>query len=353
MALWPTAGMQTVIVTGADGFIGHHFVEHLLVTRPSWRIQALCSFSHGGIGERLTRAPRIADALASGQVEAHVTDLTRPPSRQLVHRLARGAPIVNFASRSHVDTSLAEPAPFFRDNVDIALTMLELARELVPPVFVQVSTDEVYGPAHAGQRHVEWDAIEPSNPYAASKAAQEAAAFAWWRAYGVPVVITNTMNNIGERQAPEKFVPMIIRRVLRGETVHVHAVEQAGQWVIGSRHYLHARNHADALLFLIERFGGRVPGYRYGAVERPLRFHVAGEHEVSNLELAEHVARAIGKELVYELHDAHSARPGHDLRYALDAGAIHALGWRPPVELWQSLERTVRWTLAHPEWLLD
>ncbi|MFO0746779.1 MAG: NAD-dependent epimerase/dehydratase family protein [Myxococcota bacterium] len=345
--------MQTVIVTGADGFIGHHFVEHLLVTRPTWRIQALCSFSHGGIGERLTQAPRIAEALRSGQVEAHVTDLTRTPSRQLVHRLAPGAPIVNFASRSHVDTSLAEPAPFFRDNVDIALTVLELARELHPSVLVQISTDEVYGPAHAGQRHVEWEPIVPSNPYAASKAAQEAAASAWWRAFGVPVIVTNTMNNIGERQAPEKFVPMIIRKVLAGDVVPIHAVQRGDEWVVGSRHYLHARNHADAVLFLVERFAGRVPAYGYGAIERPLRFHIAGEHEVSNLELAQHVARAVGKELVYELHDAHSARPGHDLRYALDASAIHALWLARAGRALESLERTVRWTLAHPEWLLD
>lgn len=344
---------KTVIVTGADGFIGHHFVEHLLVTRPTWRLHLMCSFSHGGVGERLTRAPRIAAALQSGQVEVHVADLTRPLSRQLVERVAGTDVIVSFASRSHVDTSLAEPASFFRDNVDIALNVLELARTLRPGMVVQISTDEVYGPAHGDTKHREWDPIVPSNPYAASKAAQEAAAASWWRAYEVPVVITNTMNNIGERQAAEKFVPMIIRRVLHGEPVQVHAVQDGGRWIVGSRHYLHARNHADAVLFLIDRYLGSVPTYRYGEVERPLRYHIAGEHEVDNLALAQRVAAVIGRELVYELHDAHSARPGHDLRYALDATAIADLGWKAPVELWESLERTVRWTLAHPEWLLD
>lgn len=344
---------HNVIITGADGFIGHHFVEHLLVARPTWRQHLLCSFSHGGVGERLVRAPRIAAALRSGQCQVHTADLTRPLSTQLVHQLAGSDVIVGFASRSHVDTSLAEPAPFFRDNVDIALNVLELARAIEPGIVVQISTDEVYGPAHPGTKHREWDPIVPSNPYAASKAAQEAAAAAWWRAYGVPVVVTNTMNNIGERQAAEKFVPMIIRRVLAGEPIHVHAVNDGGRWIVGSRHYLHARNHADAVLFLIDRFCGVVPSYRYGEVERPLRFHIAGEHEVDNLALAQRVAAVIGKELVYELHDAHSARPGHDLRYALDATAIADLGWRAPVELWESLERSVRWTLANPEWLLE
>lgn len=343
--------MDAVIITGADGFIGHHFVEHLLVQRPSCRLQAICSFSHGGVGERLTSPPRLAAALASGQLEVLVADLTRPLSRFVESRLVPGAPIVNFASRSHVDTSLGEPAAFFADNVQIALNVLELARRLRPAALIQISTDEVYGPAPTGHRHREWEAILPSNPYSASKAAQEAAAIAWWRAYGVPVIVTNTMNNIGERQNPEKFLPMVLKRVLAGETVHIHAVEREAGWVVGSRHYLHARNHADALLFLLDRFAGRVPAYRADEVERPLRFHIAGEEEVSNLDLALRVADIVGRELRYELLDAHSARPGHDLRYALDSTALSDLGWRPPVPLWESLERTLRWTMAHPEWL--
>ncbi len=343
-----------VLVTGADGFIGHHFVEHILVNRPEWRVHALCSFRHGGIGERLTKTPRIAEALGSRRFIPHTADLTCPLSPQLVAELRDVQLIVNFASRSHVDASLEDPVPFFRDNVDIMLTMLQLAKEIEPRVFVQISTDEVYGPAHGTHRHREWDAIAPSNPYSASKAAQEAAAFTWWRAYGVPVVIVNTMNNIGERQAPEKFVPMIIRKVLAGEPVRVHAVPDGkSEWRAGSRHYLHARNHADAILFLSEHFAEDFPIYRFGECEKPPRFHVVGDVEVDNLKLAQAVARVVGKPLRFEYFDAHLARPGHDIRYALDGSALAELGWRAAIPFWESLERTVKWTQAHPEWLLE
>ncbi|MCC6623788.1 MAG: NAD-dependent epimerase/dehydratase family protein [Deltaproteobacteria bacterium] len=345
--------MRRVIVTGADGFIGHHFVEHVLVGRPDWHVDALCSFHHGGIGDRLARAPRIGAALADGRVRVHTVDLTRAPSRQMVAALDGADFIVNFASRSHVDTSLAEPAAFFRDNVDVALTLLDLARALGPRVFVQISTDEVYGPAHGRHAHVEWEPHVPSNPYAASKAAQEAAAIAWWRAYRVPVVITNTMNNIGERQSAEKFVPMVMRRVLSGEPVGVHAIPTSEGWHVGSRYYMHARNHADAILFLLEHYERDFPFYAYQVNERPPRFHIAGELEVDNLTLAQRIADTLGRPLLYDFVDAHSSRPGHDLRYALSSQALHDLGWRAPVSFWQSLERTVRWTAANPEWLLD
>ncbi len=342
-----------VLVTGADGFIGHHFVEHILVNRPEWHVHAICSFRNGGIAERLTKTPRIAEALGCRQFIPHTADLTCPLSPQLVAELRGVQLIVNFASRSHVDTSLEDPVSFFRDNVDIVLTMLQLAQEIKPRVFVQISTDEVYGPAHGTHLHREWEALAPSNPYSASKAAQEAAAFSWWRAYGVPIVIINTMNNIGERQAPEKFVPMITRKVLAGEPVRVHAVPDGKrEWRVGSRHYLHARNHADAILFLSEHFAEAFPFYQFGECEKPPRFHVVGDVEVNNLELAQAVARIVGMPLRFEFFDVHSARPGHDIRYALDGSALAELGWRAPMPFWESLERTVKWTLAHPEWLL-
>ncbi len=345
-----------ILVTGADGFIGHHFMEHLLVNRPSWSMDAICSFREGGIAERLTQAPHIANALADGQVVIHTADLTCPLSRQLVSRLSGVDVIVNFASRSHVDTSLESPARFVRDNVDIVLTMLELAKTVQPKLFVQISTDEVYGPAMDKHRHKEWEAIAPSNPYSASKAAQEAVAFAWWRAYGVPMVITNTMNNIGERQSAEKFVPMVIKRVLDGSTVRIHAVQdpETSTWRVGSRCYLHARNHADAILFLIEQLiPSGVPTYKYAEVAHPPRFNVVGEVEMDNLQLAQAVADHVGKPLRYELHDAHSARPGHDLRYALNGAKLRDLGWRAPVPFDEALRRTVAWTLEHPEWLME
>ena len=243
-----------------------------------------------------------------------------------------------------MDRSIEEPVPFIENNVSLACNMLEWARFSDIEKFVHVSTDEVYGPAPVGHAHREWmDQYFPSNPYSASKAAQESIAYSYWRTYGVPLIITNTMNIIGEMQDPEKFIPMIMKKVIDGETVTIHA---APTGEIGSRFYLHARNQADALLHALTQ-----PTPAYGETQAPQKFHVVGEREVDNLEMAELVASYVGKPLNYELVDFHSSRPGHDLRYALDGGKIANTGWKAPLSLEQSLERTVQWTLDHPEWL--
>jgi dTDP-glucose 4,6-dehydratase len=222
--------------------------------------------------------------------------------------------------------------------------LLDWARIAQPEKFLQVSTDEVYGPAPAGYAHREWvDQHFPSNPYSASKAAQEDIAFSYWRTYGIPLAITNTMNIIGETQDPEKFMPMTIKRVLSGEKMTIHASPNGE---IGSRFYLHARNQADGLLHVLNQ---HFP--LYGETEMPERFHIVGEREVNNLEMAQMIADAVGKPLNYELIDFHSSRPGHDLRYALDGKKILDTGWSLPIPLEESIKKTVEWTLAHPEWL--
>jgi dTDP-glucose 4,6-dehydratase len=221
--------------------------------------------------------------------------------------------------------------------------------------FVQVSTDEVYGPAEL-HAHAEWDTIRPSNPYSASKACQEAIAFSYWRTYGVPVTIVNIMNMFGERQAPEKFVPLAIKAVLAGDEVPLHG-RPAGRlikppwmgpeaWEASSRCWLHARNFADALRWVLT---DTVPT-QFPAADRPDRWHVAGD-EKDVLEVAQAIAEAAGKPLRHTWVNYHFSRPGHDHRYALDASKIARAGWKPPVSLGESLERTVAWFQAHPGWL--
>lgn len=326
--------MTTVLITGVAGFIGAHMVEHFQAVT-DWRIIGLASFRHRGDPLRVA---------GLGPFDVYHADLSAPISPRLADRIGPVDYIVNAAAESHVDRSIEDPRAFVENNVAVALTMLEYARLVRPKVFIQVSTDEVYGPAAPGIEHEEWSPILPSNPYAASKAAQEAIAIAYWRTYGVPVVLTNTMNNFGERQDPEKFIPTILRSLLSGATVPIHG--RPGQ--IGSRFYLHARNHADAIRFLC----ARIPA-RYGEADRPDRFHVRGEREIDNLTLAQTIAEMAGLPLRYRLIDFHSARPGHDARYALAADKLASLGWVPPVPLEASLARTVRWSLDHPEWLYD
>jgi len=302
------------------------------------------SFRHKGLPARITSALEDHPEWWERVTIVHC-DLSAPIDRITFGRLGGEYCdyLLNVASESHVDRSISDPVPFVTNNVALVLNVLEAARKM-PNLqrLIQVSTDEVYGPVAGSYKSREWDPVKPSNPYAASKAAQEAIAFSYWRTYGVPLIITNTMNIIGEMQDPEKFIPMTIKRVLAGETMTIHA---APDGTIGSRHYLHARNQADALLFLLQKKIGDGDGLH------PMRIHVVGEREVDNLTMAQMVAEYAGRDLLYKLVDFHSSRPGHDLRYAMDGSRIEALGWKPPLSLEDSLRRTVEWTLAHPEWL--
>jgi dTDP-glucose 4,6-dehydratase len=332
-----------VLVTGGAGFAGHHLIEHLLETT-DWDLVVLDSLTYAGRTDRLTDCA----GYDPDRVSLIWHDLRALIHGHLNDRIGDVQAVLHLAAESHVDRSILDPAPFVRNNVDATLNLLEWARTRDLTHFVQVSTDEVYGPAAEGQRHVEWDPHLPSNPYAASKAAQEALAIAWWRTFGVPVVISNTMNMFGERQHPEKFMPLVIRAVLSGEQVPLHARVTPGGWEPSARHWLHARNHADALRWMLT---DTVPA-AYPDADRPDRWHVAGE-EFDVLQMAERIARVAGKPLRYEFVNYHSSRPGHDHRYALDPSKIHSAGWKPPLSVDESLERTVRWMLHHPDWLRD
>jgi len=333
---------KRVLLTGASGFVGSHVLRHLLTTT-DYEVVCLVSFRHRGLTDRIRLATDGVDA-AYTRTRVITHDLTAPVSPVLASEIGPIDYLLNVASESHVDRSITEPGPFIRNNVALITNMLDYARDYPVEKFLHVSTDEVYGPAPAGHAHREWeDQYFPSNPYSASKAAQESVAFSYWRTYDIPLVITNTMNIIGEMQDTEKFVPMTIKRVLSGEVMSIHA-SPSGE--IGSRFYLHARNQADALLFAIQQ---DTP--RYGESDVPAKWHVVGEREMNNLQMAELIASYVGKPLRYELLDFHSSRPGHDLRYALDGSKIADAGWSAPLSLEESLERTIKWTLARPEWL--
>lgn len=332
--------MKTILVTGSAGFVGSHFVEHILA-KTDWKIVGLDSFRHRGDATRVQRN------MDPERYRVIYHDLNAPISIRTFGEIGKIDFIANFASESHVDRSIDDPVPFVQNNTNLILNMLEYARVAKPKAFIQISTDEVYGAALLGHDHREWETHLPSNPYAASKAAQEAIAISYWRTYGVPVVLTNTMNMIGERQDAEKFLPMLISRISRGQTVTIHGSPDR----IGSRYYLHARNHADAILFLLQKSEPRMYEDRSDQIVMPNRFNVVGNKEINNLVLAQMVADLIGKPLHYEWVDFHAARPGHDRRYALDGEKIAKMGWKAPLSLEESLKRTIQWTLSRPQWL--
>jgi len=344
--------MKRVLITGGAGFAGHHLIEHLLTTT-GWELVVLDGLTYAGRPDCLTDCA----GYDPGRVSLLWHDLRAPVHPWLDERIGAVDAVLHLAAESHVDRSITGPAPFVRNNVDVTLTMLEWARARGGDLthFVQVSTDEVYGPAEEGAAHAEWAPVMPSNPYSASKACQEAIAFSYWRTFGLPVVVVNIMNMFGERQSAEKFVPLATRAVLTGAEVPLHgrwnpgmatAAARLEHWQPSSRCWLHARNFADALRWVLTETTPAV----FPAADRPDRWHVAGD-EKDVLAVAELIAEAAGKRLRYQWADYHSSRPGHDHRYALDASKIHAAGWKPPVGFAESLERTVRWFAAHPAWL--
>lgn len=314
---------RRVLLSGASGFVGANVLRYLL-EHTDWEFTCLASWRHKGDPLRVRQAVKGSDLV---RVSVITHDLRGP-----VPDLGTFDYILNLASESHVDRSIADPVPFIENNVASTLNMLEYARKHRPRVFVQFSTDEVFGADCAGATIEEWAPIVPSNPYAASKAAQEAIAIAYWRTYRVPVVITNTNNVIGPGQDPEKFVPKVIAAVLAGEEVLVHA----HQGEIGSRFYNPVDNVSDALLFIIQDRAHAV--YPFADTHRPARFNLSGGREMSNLEMAQAIADGLGKKLRARVVNVEDLRPGYDTHYAATDGLLRALGWEPPVTFEQGLK---------------
>lgn len=333
-----------VLLTGGAGSIGVHFIAHFM-HNTDWDVVCIDSFRHKGEFDRISSVCSDHPDWKK-RIEVFTHNLSTPFTEREIEKIGNVDIIVNLASLSDVQASIDDPVPFLRNNHEIMVNTLELGRIVKPDVFLHFSTDEVYGPAEVDQGHPEWDVILPSNPYAASKAAQEAYAIAYWRSYGVPVIITNTMNNFGEMQQSSKYPVIIQKKVDAGETVTVHAASD-GQ--IGTRYYLHSRNAADAVLFILKN----LPPYLHepGQVDRPDRYNIVGSRQLSNLELAEEIADVMGKELDYELVDFHSKQPGHDLHYGLDGKKLHDAGWSEPVGFKDSLKSTIEWQQSHPEWI--
>lgn len=334
--------MKRVLLTGASGFVGSHVLRHLLINT-DWEIVCPTTFRHKGLQDRIRISVKGLDENFK-RTKIITCDLTSPISSLTSREFGKIDFVINAASESHVDRSIQEPGPFIVNNVSLICNILDWARESNIEKFIQISTDEVYGPAKPGHFHKEWfDLHYPSNPYSASKSAQESIAFSYWRTYGIPLVITNTMNIIGEMQDTEKFVPMVMKKIHNGEVVPIHGSKDGE---IGSRFYLHARNKADGLLHILNQ---DFPVY--GESDKPEKFNIVGEKELNNLQMAQMISEIMGKKLNYEIVDFHSSRPGHDLRYALDGNKMKNIGWVPPITIEKSLETTVNWTLNNPEWM--
>lgn len=336
--------MKRVLLTGGGGSIGVHMIAHTM-HNTDWQIVATDSFRHKGDYDRITEVCKEHPDWTK-RIEVIQHDLTAPFTERQVETMGKIDYIINLASLSDVQGSIDDPVPFVRNNTELMLNMLELSRKIKPEVFLHFSTDEVYGPAAIDQGHREWSTILPSNPYAASKAMQEALAISYWRSYGVPLVITNTMNNFGEMQQSSKYPVKAQKAIELNSILKIHT---AADDTIGTRYYLHSRNAADAVLFILKNTTPYM--HQPGEVDRPDRYNIVGDVQLNNLELAQKIAGLMGKELRYELVDFHSSQPGHDVHYGLDGHKLYAMGWKQPRDFDTSMKSTIEWQQQNRRWV--
>lgn len=321
-----------ILITGGAGFIGSHFVDHFLKNTDA-EIVVLDKLTYASTWDRL----RDIGAYKSNRVTCLSTDFATAIPQGVTAEAGKIDYLLHMGAETHVDRSIEDPEVFVKANVVGTLNMLQLARTMDLKMFYYFSTDEVFGPAPEGKAYKEDDVHSPGNPYAATKSGGEMLCQSFANTYKIPLVITRTMNVFGERQHPEKFIPMLIRRILAGEQVTIHADKTKTK--AGSRFYIHARNVAAAFQFIVEN-GDTGKSY-----------HIVGEKEIDNLVMAKTIANILGKPLHYELVDFHSSRPGHDLRYALDGSRLAGMGWTVPRSFEKSLEKTIGWFVDNKLWL--
>lgn len=334
---------QTVFITGGAGFIGSALVR-LLLAQTDWRLVVIDALTYAGHLESL------AETLDHPRLKFHRLDITDAASLADLFTEHRPGGVFHLAAETHVDRSIAAPAPFIASNITGTFALLEAARacwsrlDATPRSefrFLHVSTDEVFGALGDHGHFTEASPYRPNSPYAASKAAADHLVHAWRHTYGLPTLICHGTNTYGPRQYPEKLIPRLLHSALRGEPLPLYGRgEQMREW-------LHVDDHARALLTIFIR--GR-PGERH---------LVGGGMALSNLQLARELCalldelrpRADGRPHATAITFV-ADRPGHDWRYALDAGKLTGeLGWRPHIEFAAGLRQTIAWYLDHPAWL--
>lgn len=327
-----------VLITGTAGFVGHYVVDKI-IKETDWEIVGLERLSYSGNLNRLSHID------TKGRYMSIHHNLQSPIGDMLQKQIGQVDYIIHIGANSHVDRSIEDPLSFVMDNVVGTCNILNFARTLPDlKCFLYFSTDEVFGPAPDGVKYDEYDRYNSTNPYSATKAGGEELAVAFRNTYGVPVVVTHTMNVFGDRQHPEKYIPKCIRFVNNGETIQIHSDETLT--VPGSRHYIHGEDVADGVLFILKNL---VPS-KVSKSDACPKYNLVGPEEVNNLELAQMIADVMNKPLKYELVNFHSSRPGHDLRYAISGDRLAKAGWVPKASLRQRISEVVEWTLDNKMW---
>jgi len=312
--------MQNILVTGGAGFIGSHFIRHLLSSY-DYRVVNLDALKYSGNPENLID---VAGHPHYTFIHGDITDV------DLVEGIMRKVEaVVHFAAETHVDRSIDDPEVFIWNNIFGTYVLLEAARKCSIERFVLVSTDEVYGQVLSGSSK-ESDPLDPRSPYAASKASADLMARAYHATYHLPVLITRSSNNFGPNQYPEKMIPLFITNAIDDLPLPLYGDGKA------IRDFIYVSDHCEGISAVLHQ---GLPGEIY---------NIGGGSLKNGLEVATSILKTLNKpqELITFVAD----RPGHDRRYSLDSSKIRALGWQPKHRFEEALEKTIRWYEVHQGW---
>ena len=314
-----------ILVTGGAGFIGSHFIRLLLARR---RHVELINFDKLTYAGNLENLADVAEDPRYHFLQGDIAD-----ARQVSEVMARGfSAVLNFAAETHVDRSIEDAAPFIRSNIVGTQTLLEAARKVKLPVFIHISTDEVYGTAPPDRSFREDVQLKPRSPYAASKAAADHLVYSYGVTFNLPAIVLRCTNNYGPCQFPEKLIPLMIANAREDKPLPVYGDG------LQERDWLYVEDYCRAIALVLEK--GK-PGEIY---------NVSADAPTPNLKVVRTILQLLGKpeSLIKYVQD----RPGHDRRYALDSSKIKkALGWQPQVSFQEGIRRTIQWYQKNTAWL--
>jgi dTDP-glucose 4,6-dehydratase len=331
--------MKKILITGGAGFIGSHVVRHFLKKYPDYDIFNLDALTYAGNLENLS------DIEHQSNYTFLKGDITDEDYINILFSEYQFEKVIHLAAESHVDRSIENPLAFVKTNVIGTLNLLNAYKNIWQndwknKLFYHISTDEVYGSLGADGLFTETTSYNPNSPYSASKASSDHFVRAYGETYGLPYIITNCSNNYGPNQFPEKLIPLFIHNIIHNKPLPVYG---DGKY---TRDWLFVEDHAKAIDLVFHK----------GIAKET--YNIGGFNEWQNIDLIHLLCRIMDKKLGRNLGESASLiayvtdRPGHDLRYAIDASKINKeLGWKPSVTFEQGLEKTIDWYLANTKWL--
>ena len=312
-----------IIITGAAGFIGSNFSKYMVNKYPNYDFLAIDKLTYSG------NLDNIKDLLNHPNFKFIQEDICNHD--KMLEIIKEGDVIVNFAAESHVDNSIADSGIFVKTNVLGTHSILEAARKKNAKLFVQISTDEVYGSLDLNSSSsTEKDILNPSSPYSASKAAAEMMCLGNFKTFNQPIIITRSSNNFGPYQFPEKVVPLFVSNIIQDKKVPVYGVGK------NIRDWIYVIDNCAALDTIIHN--GKV-----GEI-----YNIGGGNEVTNIELTKLILKKMGKDESFIAFVGD--RKGHDLRYSLSSEKVKSLGWYPQFSFDVALEETIKWYKNNEQW---